>query len=133
VIIGSFRSRLLSSVASEYSTDTVGSPLQMTASEELISLGAKVHFYQKGFIHSKMVLVDNEVASVGTANMDIRSFMLNSEINAFIYDDETVQRLYQVFYEDIKDCRPVTQEDIAKKSFVGKLWQSFCRLFSPVM
>lgn len=101
--------------------------------EELIKFGAKVHFYQKGFIHSKMVLVDKEVASVGTANMDIRSFMLNSEINAFIYDDETVDRLYQAFYEDIQECRPIRAEDIARKTFIGRLWQSICRLFSPVM
>lgn len=73
--------------------------------EELMRLGAKVYFYQKGFIHSKMLLVDNETASVGTANMDIRSFMLNSEINAFIYDKETVERLYRVFADDLTDCR----------------------------
>ena len=101
--------------------------------EELIKVGAKVHFYQKGFIHSKMVLVDQEMVSVGTANMDIRSFMLNSEINAFIYDDETVERLYQVFYDDIQECRPIRAEDIARKTFIGRLWQSICRLFSPVM
>ena len=101
--------------------------------EELLKFGAKVHFYEKGFIHSKMVLVDKEIVSVGTANMDIRSFMLNSEINAFIYDAETVDQLYQTFYEDIQECRPVRIEDIARKTFIGRLWQSICRLFSPVM
>lgn len=101
--------------------------------EELLHVGAKVYFYQKGFIHSKMLLVDNEMSSVGTANMDIRSFMLNSEINAFIYDNETVGRLYEVFKEDLKDCRQAKADDIHKKFLPQRLWRSLCRLFSPVL
>lgn len=101
--------------------------------EEVMALGAKVHFYEDGFIHSKVVLVDGEMASVGTANMDIRSFMINSEINAFIYDDETVEKLYQIFADDLTHCRTLDFEQFRRKS----LWQhgkeSFCRLFSPLL
>lgn len=101
--------------------------------EELMRLGAKVYFYQKGFIHSKMLLVDNEMASVGTANMDIRSFMLNSEINAFIYDNETVGRLYRVFADDLTDCRQAKKAEVTQKFLPQRIWRSVCRLFSPVL
>ena len=101
--------------------------------EEIMALGAKVHLYEKGFIHSKVVLVDREVASVGTANMDIRSFMINSEINAFIYDDATVDRLYEMFYKDIEDCRPLSYDEFKNKSLIQRIKESICRLFSPLL
>ena len=101
--------------------------------EELMALGAKVHLYQKGFIHSKVVLVDGEMASVGTANMDIRSFMINSEINAFIYDDDTVKRLYQMFYDDLTHCVTLSYEAFRRKSLWQRSKESFCRLFSPLL
>lgn len=101
--------------------------------EEIMALGAKVHLYQKGFIHSKVVLVDKEVASVGTANMDIRSFMINSEINAFIYDDETVDRLYRMFYQDLEDCTTLSYDEFKNKGLIKRLKESVCRLFSPLL
>jgi len=100
--------------------------------EQLAAVGAKIHLYQKGFIHSKVVLVDKEVASVGTANMDIRSFMLNSEINALLYDDATVNRLYEMFYTDLADCRTVSYEEMKNKGALKKVRQSICRLLSPL-
>ena len=55
---------------------------------QLLKAGAKVYHYDKGFIHAKMIVVDDEAASVGTANIDVRSFSLNFEVNAFIYDHD---------------------------------------------
>ena len=73
------------------------------------------------------------MASVGTANMDIRSFMLNSEINAFIYDKETVGRLYRVFADDLTDCRQAKKAEVTQKFLLQRIWRSVCRLFSPVL
>ena len=101
--------------------------------EEILALGAKVHFYEDGFIHSKVVLIDGEMASVGTANMDIRSFMINSEINAFIYDDETVEKLYRIFADDLTHCRTLDYEGFRRKSLWQRGKESFCRLFSPLL
>lgn len=105
--------------------------------EQIMSLGAEVYFYDKqpgpSFIHSKLLLVDHEVASVGTANMDIRSFIINSEINAFIYDNKTVNKLYQIFERDLKDSRRLNYEKFKQKTFDQKLIESFCRLFSPLL
>ena len=52
---------------------------------ELLDAGAKVYEYDQGFMHSKFIIVDSELASIGTANMDMRSFHLNFEVNAFLY------------------------------------------------
>ena len=102
-----------------------------------MNVGAEVYFYDKqpspSFIHSKMVLVDHEVASVGTANMDIRSFMINSEINAFIYDNKTINQLYKIFEQDLLDSRRATPEEFCNKKLGQRIVESFCRLFSPLL
>lgn len=101
--------------------------------EELLELGCKVYLYEKGFIHSKMILVDEEIASVGTANMDIRSFMINFEVNAFIYDEPTISRLYEIFEADIKDSKELLYSDFKARPIVQKIAESAARLFSPIL
>ena len=98
-----------------------------------MELGAEVYFYKKGFLHSKVLVVDHSFASVGTLNMDIRSFSTNAEINAFLYDDDTVDELYDMFQEDLKDCIKVEYAQYKKKSFFKKMLEGFCRLFSPLL
>lgn len=105
--------------------------------EQIADLGAEVYVYnhQPGpsFLHSKVVLVDREIASVGTANMDIRSFVINSEINAFLYDNKTVNQLYQIFEQDLKNSRRITVAEFKQKNFGKRMLESFCRLFSPLL
>ena len=101
--------------------------------EEIISLGCKVYFYEKGFIHSKMILVDEEIASVGTANMDIRSFMINFEINAFIYDEPTIKKLYDIFEADILDSKEISYSEFKNRPLIQKVFDSAARLFSPIL
>lgn len=101
--------------------------------EEVMELGAKVYLYKKGFLHSKVVIIDRTFATVGTANMDIRSFSLNAEINAFIYDDKSVDRLYNMFKRDIKDCVEVDYLRYRQKSVFKRFVEAFCRLFSPLL
>ncbi|MEJ7160162.1 phospholipase D-like domain-containing protein, partial [Staphylococcus caprae] len=74
----------------------------ITSVAQLIRDGVKVYTYENGFIHSKMMIIDDEVASVGSSNMDIRSFELNFEINAFMYDANIVKELKAAFIEDMK-------------------------------
>ena len=57
---------------------------------DILKSGGKVYLYTKGFIHSKVIIIDDKISSTGSANMDLRSFMLNFEINAFIYDKEVI-------------------------------------------
>lgn len=105
----------------------------MSYIEEFLKVGGRVFLYEKGFIHAKTMLIDNSVATVGTANMDIRSFMINFEVNAFIYDEDNIQALYDVFEEDMKYCKEMDYEAFMKRGIARKFVESFCRLFSPIL
>lgn len=100
---------------------------------ELIEAGVKCYQYQNGFVHSKLVAVDSEVSSVGTANLDIRSFKINFEINAFIYDTETTIALENRFLEDIGSCTEIDSAYYANLSAWTRVKESVSRLISPLL
>jgi len=100
---------------------------------ELLPAGVRCYKYEKGFIHSKMILIDGTVASVGTANMDLRSFNLNFEISAFIYDEKTTRQLESVFFADIKDCTEVTMQLYEKRTLPTRFREAVSRLISPLL
>ncbi len=105
----------------------------MSYVEELLEAGIRVFSYQKGFIHSKLIMVDDVFASVGTANMDIRSFDDNFEINALIYDESLCNELKESFLEDLGDCMEIDYEQHNKRVFKRKFIESFARIFSPLL
>ncbi len=100
---------------------------------ELLESGVKCYTYGKGFLHSKVVIGDDFISSVGTANMDIRSFDLNFEVNAFIYDKAINEELTNKFINDIGLCEEITLEDYRKRSNIVKIKESFSRLLSPIL
>ncbi len=100
---------------------------------QLLEAGAKIYHYDKGFIHAKMIVVDDEISTVGTANIDVRSFSLNFEVNAFIYDHEISHHLAEVFEKDILDCKELTMETYQNRSFFVKFKESISRLLSPIL
>ena len=99
----------------------------------LVEAGAKVYHYEKGFIHAKTIVVDDEIASVGTANIDVRSFSLNFEVNALIYDRILAHRLAEIFESDIMDCSELTLELYKNRSNYTKFRESLSRLLSPIL
>ncbi|MGL5506884.1 MAG: cardiolipin synthase [Paraclostridium sp.] len=101
--------------------------------DDILRSGGKVYLYNKGFIHSKVVIIDDKIASTGSANMDLRSFMLNFEINAFIYDEEIIKKITSDFFEDIKNSREIDLDDFAKRPLIKKWAESVARLFSPIL
>lgn len=101
--------------------------------EEILEAGGRVFLYNKGFIHSKVVIIDDEIASAGSANMDLRSFMLNFEVNAFIYDKKVIERMTDDFYNDLKCSKELTLENFKKRGFSRKVKESVARLFSPIL
>lgn len=101
--------------------------------EELLENDIEVYFYEKGMMHSKVMIVDGEVCSVGTANMDYRSFDNNSEVNAFFFSKEVSEKLRQDFYADLKDARKVEPEEWKKRSLKIKLIGSIGRLIAPLL
>lgn len=71
---------------------------------EMMKAGVKIYLYKKGFLHSKLMVCDDELSTVGSTNMDFRSFEHNFEANAFFYDRETAMTLKEIFLADQKDC-----------------------------
>ncbi|MFH4909864.1 cardiolipin synthase [Staphylococcus cohnii] len=105
----------------------------ITSVAQLIRDGVKVYTYENGFIHSKMMIIDDEVASVGSSNMDIRSFELNFEINAFMYDENIVKELKAAFIEDMKVSKELTEERYEQRSNWIKFKQAIAKLASPIL
>ena len=99
---------------------------------ELLEAGIKVYKYN-GFLHAKTVCADDEVCTVGTTNIDIRSFQLHFEINAFIYDIPITKRMNEIFENDIKNSREVTAYDYRNRGIMQKMLEGLFRLFSPIM
>ncbi|MCT4563408.1 MAG: cardiolipin synthase [Maledivibacter sp.] len=100
---------------------------------ELLKAGTRAYIYDKGFLHAKTVVVDGKIASVGTANVDIRSFKLNFEVNAFIYDTDIAGELKTIFEKDINDCKEITNKIYSKRSNIIKIKESISRLLSPIL
>ncbi|HIW32228.1 MAG TPA: cardiolipin synthase [Candidatus Paenibacillus intestinavium] len=101
--------------------------------DELLSCGIKVYMYDAGFLHAKTLVVDGKVASVGTANLDIRSFKLNFEMNAFIYNQEVATTLEEIFIEDIENSHLLTIDEYSKRSWFSRIKESISRLLSPIL
>ena len=100
---------------------------------DLLEAGAKCYTYDNGFLHAKGMVVDGVVSCYGTANMDIRSFCLNFEVNAVIYSVRTAERLEALFLEDLKYCTRVTPYLYGRRSYLVRLKEQFSRLFSPLL
>ena len=105
----------------------------MSFVKELLEAGVRLFLYQKGFMHAKIITVDRAFASVGTANMDYRSFDLNYEVNAFIYDQQLTQTLNTQFEEDKKECIRLDIDTWKNRKLREKLLESVCRLLAPML
>lgn len=99
----------------------------------LLKAGARVYIYENGFMHAKQIVVDDELSTVGTANIDERSFRLNFEINAFIYDREKSHELAELFEQDIQLSTELTYEMYLNRSRSIKIKESISRLLSPIL
>lgn len=84
---------------------------------KLLGAGGKVHQYEKGFFHAKVIVLDNTVCDIGTANFDNRSFLLNHEINCFIYDQDFIKEVKEALQEDMNRSTFLTLENLKKVPF----------------
>jgi cardiolipin synthase len=102
--------------------------------EEIIKYGVEVYFYRKDrFIHSKFVSIDGLISTVGTANIDIRSFELNYEANLLIYDREKTKQIEDIFHEDLKISSRISQDYFNAQPFLIKFTEAFCKIFSNLL
>jgi cardiolipin synthase A/B len=99
----------------------------------LLNLGAKIYIYDEGFMHAKTICVDGEVASIGSANFDIRSFRLNFEANAFIYDAAEVYKLEAIFETDMMKSHELTRHLYRNRPLIIKFKESVSRLLSDLL
>ena len=101
---------------------------------ELLEYGIKIYHYDKNaFLHAKTIVIDDEICSIGTANMDTRSFELNFEVNAFIYSETISKQQKNEFEKDIFKCEELTLEKYQNRSRGVKIKESFSRLFSDIL
>lgn len=100
---------------------------------DMLNAGADVYIYQNGFLHAKTITIDGIVSSVGTANIDVRSFRLNFEVNAFLYDAGIAQQLSDAFMNDIKLSTQMTKKLYEHRSTGIRFKESVSRLLSPVL
>jgi cardiolipin synthase len=100
---------------------------------DMVAAGANCYTYNNGFLHSKGLVTDGEVLCYGTANMDIRSFYLNYEVNAVIYSKNTTGMLEKIFENDSRHCVCLTKEQYRKRNIIIKMKQKACKKLSPML
>lgn len=101
---------------------------------ELIRCGVKVYFYdKKAFVHAKTMTVDGKLFTLGTANMDIRSYDLNYEINCVVYDENKTKELDVIFYKDLEKCREFLLEEYESSGKINKFIEGIARIFSSLL
>lgn len=100
---------------------------------DLLQDGVKVYSYKNGFLHAKTLIIDEKVYSVGSANMDIRSFALNFELNAFVYDESSALEMTELFFRDKKLSVELTEETFENQTWKEKVKQAIAKLVSPIL
>jgi len=101
--------------------------------KEAQAAGVKFYRYQKGFLHQKVMLVDDDLAVVGTANLDNRSFRLNFELSVLIAEQSFAGELAKMLADDFADCRLVTREETTKHALLTRVAIAGSRLLSPIL
>ncbi|MDR3587600.1 MAG: phospholipase D-like domain-containing protein [Desulfosporosinus sp.] len=126
------RVRLLVPNQIELSTLIVGAASR-TFYGELLEAGVNIHLYNKGMLHAKLMIIDGEISTVGTANYDMRSFRLNYEACEIIYSSEVAKELTEQFEYDITHSVPFNVEDLLKFSLPQRIIDQGARLLSPLL
>ena len=101
--------------------------------EEALQAGVRIFLRQGEFIHAKTFVCDDYLSSIGSANLDFRSFAINYEVNTYIYDESTAMMNKGIFLHDLRLCRELTLEEWNKRPWYSRFLESFMRLFAPLL
>jgi cardiolipin synthase len=101
--------------------------------EDVIRAGVRIYMYQDGFMHQKVMLIDEDFSTIGTMNLDNRSFYLNFEITALSPDKSLAREVASMLERDMKKCREAAAEEIREYSFAKRALMKIARLMSPVL
>ena len=100
---------------------------------DVMQAGVKVFFYKKGFLHSKLMVSDDMLSTVGSTNVDFRSFEHNFEVNAFMYDVETALEMKEIFLQDQRESTQIFLKNWVRRSWRQKAAESVVRLLAPLL
>jgi cardiolipin synthase len=100
---------------------------------DIVAAGVQIFLYEKGYLHAKTISIDSEICSIGSANIDIRSFSINYELNAVLYDAALARDLEAAFERDISDCSSFSLTDYRALNRVVRFRDSAARLLSPLL
>ena len=100
---------------------------------EALAAGVKIYFYRKGFLHSKTVVSDDAFTTIGSTNVDVRSYTLDFEINAYLYDPAMALQMKEAFLRDEADSERIDPVHWQQRPLFEKFKESFARLFSPLL
>ena len=95
--------------------------------------GANCYTYEEGFLHAKGIVADEKVLCYGTANMDIRSFSLNFEVNAILYDEKKAEEMVGYFREDLQHAKRITRDMYLGRNLLVRFKEQVSRLLSPLL
>ncbi|MEL4307500.1 cardiolipin synthase [Joostella sp. CR20] len=101
--------------------------------EKLLRAGVKIYLYEKGNIHAKTMIVDDVFTTIGTSNMDYRSFHINFEVNALIYNEAITKQMLDIYIDDLQYSEQVDAERWFNRGLSQRLKESFCRLWAPLL
>ncbi len=101
--------------------------------EPLLKAGVQIHLFHDGFLHSKIMISDDAIISIGTANIDIRSFEQNYEVNTIVYDTDFVKELKEDFLIDCENSHELTYATHKKRPWLDKLKEGIAKIFSPIL
>jgi cardiolipin synthase len=95
--------------------------------------GVRVFLYEKGYLHAKTISIDSEICSIGSANIDIRSFSINYELNAVLYSRALAKELEEAFERDLAHCIEFDPKEYEHRSIASRFRDSVARLLSPLL
>jgi cardiolipin synthase len=120
-------------IVSERADQLLVALAQRSYYDEMLELGIHIHLYRRHFLHAKHLSIDDEIALIGSSNMDIRSFQLNNEISVLFYGRDVAPRLHLEEQRYLQRSRPLDPQQWAKRRFIHKVGEELARLLSPVL
>jgi cardiolipin synthase len=100
---------------------------------DVVQAGVRVFLYEKGYLHAKTISIDSEICSIGSANIDIRSFSINYEINAVLYSERLAKKLEEDFEQDLAHCTEFDPAEYQNRNAAVRFRDSVARLLSPLL
>jgi len=101
--------------------------------ERLLEAGCKLYTYSDSFMHSKFVIIDDKIASIGTANLDFRSFHINFEVTTLLYLDPSIKHLVADFEKDLEKSKLISYEEWLQRDYYRRWFEAYAKLFSPML